>query len=169
MAVDEELESRLLLSTFIMITNSQIARDPLALLCIAYLERDLAIFIFSSTSLSHAPRMTYTPEFHSLVGLYQFIRTAYPFPKNLSREYYIQTSLCHWSLLDCVGRRPLHPLHPNRQEMHLVHSGPALLRRPSPGRYPPQCVHGISVAIPLTRSSVIQVSRSRVPYPFCER
>ena len=51
MAVDEELESRLFLSTFIMITNSQIARDPLALFCIAYLERDLAIFF--STSLSH--------------------------------------------------------------------------------------------------------------------
>ena len=134
--------------------------------CISYLERDLAIFF--STSLSHDCVMfpIHVRTRRTYLGLYQFIRTAHPFSQNLSLEYCIRTSLCHWSLLDSVGRPRLLP---DRKGLHLVHSAPALLRRPSPGRYPRQCAHGISVAIPLTRSSGSAVSRSRVPYPFCER
>ena len=77
--------------------------------CISYLERDLCIFF--STSLSHDCVMfpMHVRTRRTYLGLYQFIRTAHPFSQNLSLEYCIRTSLCHWSLLDWVGRPRLLP------------------------------------------------------------
>ena len=68
--------------------------------CISFLERDLAICLSTSLSQDCVMFPIHVRTRRTYLGLYQFIRTAHPFSQNLSLEYCIRTSLCHWSLLD---------------------------------------------------------------------
>ena len=67
--------------------------------CISFLERDLAICLSTSLSQDCVVFPIYARTHRPYLGLYQFIRTAHPFSQNISLEYCIRTSLCHWSLL----------------------------------------------------------------------